>query len=217
MILQGVNLSPYTRRIAIALMELDVPFDYDVLRVFETPEKVRVNNPMARVPTMVLDDGEVLVESAAILDEIDQMVGPDRALTPPSGASRRKVMQITAHAVSIMEKAQWAFYERRFHPEEKVHEPWEKHNDDQVIAGLKHLDFITKQAGAKQAGTEQTAGGWIAGTEALSQADISVAVACTFVKAVRKNLDVDTLAPALCAFSDRMEERESFKGTPLPI
>lgn len=207
MILQGVNLSPYTRRIAIALMELDVPFEYDVLRVFETPEKVRVNNPMARVPTMVLDDGEVLVESAAILDEIDQMVGPDRALIPASGPARRKVMQITAHAVSVMEKAQWAFYERRFHPEEKVHEPWEKHNDDQVVAGLKHLDSVAKQAGE----------GWIAGTGRLSQADISAAVACTFAKAVRQNLDVDSLAPNLCSFTARLEARPSFEGTPLPV
>ncbi|MEQ8830416.1 MAG: glutathione S-transferase family protein [Alphaproteobacteria bacterium] len=204
--LYGVYLSPYTRRVAIALTLLDMPFDHDGLRVFETPEPVRAHNPLARVPTLVMDDGSALVESWAILDEIDRLAGPDRALAPAEGEARRDVFQIAAYGVGIMEKAQWAFYERRFHPEEKVHEPWEAHNDAQVVAGLKHLDGIAKSAGD----------GWLAGTETISHADISAAVAHSFARTVRPKLEADKIAPNLAAFTTRCEALPAFKACPLP-
>lgn len=204
--LYGVYLSPYTRRVGIALNLLKMSYDHDGLRIFETPEPVRAYNPLVRVPTLVLDDGSALVESWAILDELDRLAGPERALAPWSGTMRRDVLQIAAYGVGVMEKAQWAFYERRFHPEEKVHEPWEAHNDAQVTAGLKHLNGIAEAAGDA----------WLAGTDSISHADISAAVAHSFVKAVRPKLNADSLAPALAAFTARCEELPEFKACPLP-
>jgi glutathione S-transferase len=199
----GVYLSPYTRRIAIALTLLDMPYKHNGVRVFETPDVVRAHNPLTRVPTLVLDDGTALIESGAILDEIDQMAGPDRALTPPNGPARRAAMQIAALGVGVMEKAQWAFYETRFHPEEKVHQPWIDHNDAQVIAGLEHLNTLAISAGD----------GWLAGTPTISQADISVAVAHSFVRKVRPQLSLDV--PALDAFTARCEALPAFQATAL--
>ena len=69
----GNYLSPYTRRVAISLHELEMPFELDHVMVFDEPQKVKPHNPVTRVPTLVLDDGAVLVESYAILDELDQM------------------------------------------------------------------------------------------------------------------------------------------------
>ena len=97
---------------------------------------MRPYNPLLRIPTLVLDDGEALIESDAILDEIDQMAGPERALVPPAGPERRRVMQLTAFALASMDRAQWAFYERRFRPQEKVHQPWIDHNESRSLAGL---------------------------------------------------------------------------------
>ena len=191
--LYGVYLSPYTRRIAIALNLLDMPYTHNAVRVFERPDVVREHNPLTRVPTLVLEDGSALIESGAILDEIDQMAGPDRALTPPSGPSRRAVLQIAALGVGVMEKAQWAFYETRFHPEEKV----------QVIAGLEHLNGLAKAAGD----------GWMAGTQAISQADISVAVAHSFAKKVRPALTLNV--PDLDKFTTRCEALPAFQATAL--
>lgn len=204
--LYGVMLSPYTRRVAISMHVLGMRFEHDGVRVFDDPETVRAHNPLVRVPTLVLDDGEALVESGAILDELDQMAGPERALVPASGAARRKVMQTTAFGVGVMEKAQWAFYEPRFHPAEKVHQPWIDHNDAQVVAGLKHLDGIAATAGD----------GWLAGTPEISQADITVAVAYTFTAKVRADIDCAATAPALAAFVARSEAMDAFKACPLP-
>lgn len=203
----GSFLSPFVRRVAVSLNTLGMPFEHAAVRVFDQPDDVHKYNPLTRVPTLVLDDGEVLIESYAMLDALDDMVGPDKALTPARGAERRQVMRVTAAAVGTMDKAQWAFYETRFHPKEKVHEPWIEHNDKQVKGGLAYLDGLAAKAGAK---------GWLAGTPKMSQADISGTVAFGFAKAVRPKLDVATAYPNLAAFSARCEAMDAFKASPLP-
>ena len=71
----GNYLSPYTRRVAISLTALDMPFELELLTPFKKPEVVREHNPVVRIPTLVLDDGEALFESHVILDALDQLVG----------------------------------------------------------------------------------------------------------------------------------------------
>ena len=203
----GNYLSPYTRRVAISLTALDIPFELEELTPFKKPEPVREHNPLVRIPTLVFDDGDALFESHVILDAIDQLVGPDRALTPVSGLSRRRVMKTTAVATASMEKAQWAFYEVRFHPPEKVYQWWIDHNEAQTISGLQYLDQLAKSIRDD---------GWIAATERLSQADISAAVAYSFVEAVRPELSVLESAPHLAEFARRCEAMDIFRATPVP-
>ena len=204
--LVGTYLSPYTRRVGITLNVLGQEFEHQHVSAFATPEPVREVNPVVRIPALVLDDGDVLVESSAIIDELQNIWGDAYTLAPASGPDRRKVMQIAAIAQAVLEKAQAAFYEPRFHPEEKVHQPWIDHNDGLVEAGLKHLDGLAEAAGD----------GWLTGSETISQADIMAALAVTFVKAVRKEMDVDAIAPTLSAFSAKCEALPAFKGCPLP-
>ena len=205
--LVGNFLSPYTRRVAISLDLLGLPYELESLFIFKAADVVRTYNPLVRIPVLVLDDGEVLIESSAILDEIDQMVGPERALVPAAGKPRRRVMQLTALAHGCMEKGQWAFYERRLRAPELVLESWIEHNDTRLLAGFAHLD-----AAAVEAGDE----GPIAGTPHISQADVSAAVAFTFANAVRPGLDLAKAAPHLAAFAARCETLKAFKKSPLP-
>lgn len=203
----GNYLSPYVRRVGISMMALGLEFELDELKVFEKPEAVQPYNPVVRIPTLLLDDGEALVESYAILDALDEMAALERRLTPPSGAERRRVMKLTAVALASMEKAQWAFYEIRFRPEEKVHQPWLEHNEKQVLDGFAYLDHVAGEAGSR---------GWLAGTPRLSQADITAAVAFSFAKKVRPQLDVERQAPQLARFAERCEAMDIFKAAPIP-
>jgi glutathione S-transferase len=203
----GNYLSPYVRRVAISLNALEMPFDLEQLSVFRSPEEVRKFNPLVRIPTLVLDTGEVLVESYAILDEIDQIAGSTHCLTPASGSDRRRVMKVTAIGVGSMEKAQWAFYEERFRPEEKVHEPWIAHNEKQVLSGLGYHDDLAKKAGSS---------GWLAGTERMTQADITGVVAYSFAEAVRPALEIAERLPYLASFVARCEALEIFRDAPIP-
>jgi glutathione S-transferase len=203
----GNYMSPFVRRVAVSLNALELPFELQVLIVSKEPERVRVYNPVVRIPALVLDDGDVLVDSQAILDETDQMVGPERALTPASGSRRREVMKIAAIALASMEKAMWAIYERRFRPEEKVHQPWIDRCDGQVLGGLRFLDELASKTGRN---------GWLAGGTRLSQADITSVVAYTFTNAVRPQLNLAQEVPHLASFAARCEEMPIFRNAPLP-
>jgi glutathione S-transferase len=83
MILVGQYDSPYVRRVAVSLRVLGFHYQHDTRSVFADFDAMRQINPVGRIPSLVARDGEVLIDSAAILDWLDQMVGPERALVPP--------------------------------------------------------------------------------------------------------------------------------------
>src|SRR5271165_5447312 len=98
MILVGQYDSPFVRRVAISLRVLGFDYEHDTRSIFGDFDAIRQINPLGRIPFLVRDDGEVLVESAAILDWLDQQVGPERALIPQSGAERMRALQLIAFA-----------------------------------------------------------------------------------------------------------------------
>ena len=124
MLLIGVNRSPYTRRVAITLQAYGVPYEQQALSGFGNRAEVRAKNPLGRIPALVLDNGEVLVDSGAIIDHLDEAYGRDRALTPAAGADRRAVLKVAALMMGACDKGLHAAYERNHHPPEKVHQPW---------------------------------------------------------------------------------------------
>ena len=80
MFLIGQYDSPFVRRVAIALRLYGIAFEHRPWSTFGDADKIAPYNPLRRVPTLVLDDGEALIESTAILDYLDELVGPDRAM-----------------------------------------------------------------------------------------------------------------------------------------
>jgi glutathione S-transferase len=194
--------SPFVRRVAVSLNFLGLDWDHEAVSAIDNPESVKKYNPLVRVPTVVLDDGEALVESYAILDALDDIVGDAKRLVPASGVARRTVMRMTAVSTGTMDKAVWAYYEGRFHPAEKIHEPWIEHNEAQVMGGLGFLDACAEKAGQ----------GWLAGGDRISQADISATVAIGFANRVRPNLKVLDNFSSLAAFAARCEAMDEFSS-----
>jgi glutathione S-transferase len=123
-LLIGMFDSPFVRPVAVSLKLLGIPFEHANWSVGKDYERIREFNPLVRVPTLVLDDGTALVECAAMLDYLDDQVGPTRALLPDSGRERRDALQIAAIAVGAAEKGRDQIYEQLFRPAEKRHEPW---------------------------------------------------------------------------------------------
>src|SRR6187401_1598713 len=81
-ILIGQYDSPFVRRVGIAMTLYCLPFTQQPWSIFGDADRIRAYNPLVRVPTLVLDDGEVLIESHSILDYLDSLVPADRALFP---------------------------------------------------------------------------------------------------------------------------------------
>lgn len=64
----GMLDSPYVRRVAITLKRLDIPFEHEALSVFRTFEQFQRINPVVKAPTLICDDGTVLMDSCLIID-----------------------------------------------------------------------------------------------------------------------------------------------------
>src|SRR4051794_9416041 len=80
MILIGQFDSPFVRRVGIALRLYDLPFEHRPWSTFGDADKIAPYNPLRRVPTLVLDDGEGLIERTAILDYFDEKAGASPAM-----------------------------------------------------------------------------------------------------------------------------------------
>lgn len=199
MILVGRYRSPFTRRVAISLRILGFPYDHRPYTAWSQLDAVRKVNPVGRVPALVLDSGEALFDSAAILDHLDELAGADRALVPPSGAQRRRVLKITACALGVLEKVVAALYEHTMHPPEKVHAPWVAHNENQARSGLQWLDAIAPSP-------------WLAG-ERMTQADITTVVMYDFTRIVNAALIPDGRYPTLDRLAKECAEHPAFVAT----
>jgi glutathione S-transferase len=168
MLLIGQYDSPYVRRVAVSLHLIGVAFERAPVSTFREVERMRELNPTLRVPALRLDDGELLTDSTAILDWLDQEVGPEHALLPPAGLARRRCWQLVALAFTACDKAKDCLYETRLRPPEKVHGPWLERCRAQLQAALEALD------GGSPAP-------WLLG-ERMTQADITLACAVGFVR-----------------------------------
>ena len=75
------------------------------------------------MPALQLADGEMLIDSAVILDYLDGLAGPERALTPATGKARPRVLTLLAVAHGADEKLVISLYQRHFRPRDKWHRP----------------------------------------------------------------------------------------------
>ena len=139
MILIGQYDSPFVRRVAISLRVLGVSHEHGTRSVFADFDAMRRINPLGRIPSLVLDDGEVLIDASAILDWLDQSVGQERALTPAAGAERRRVLRRMAFATGVINKAGAAAYERLIRPAAYRWPDWIERCLMQAAGGLEAL------------------------------------------------------------------------------
>ena len=89
MLLIGQYDSPFVRRVAIAMRLYGIAYEHQPWSTFGDADTIAPYNPLRRVPTLVLDNGEVLIESMAILDYVDELAGPDKALIAAARSGAR--------------------------------------------------------------------------------------------------------------------------------
>ncbi|HYD79334.1 MAG TPA: glutathione S-transferase family protein [Paucimonas sp.] len=166
----GLFDSPYVRRVAVSMRLLGFPFEHVALSVFRNQDEMRLINPLVKVPMLVLDDGEKLIESSFILDYLDELAGPERRLLPAAGAPRRRMLQHCAVALVAMEKAVQVHYEKDRRPADKVLDEWLARVMRQMHDAFAMLDAMPST-------------GVMAGA-AIDQADITSAVALRFARHV---------------------------------
>lgn len=197
MILIGLFDSPFTRRVAIALTLAGYTFEHRAWSVGADFDRIREYSPLGRVPVLVLDDGEVLTESALILDWLEHEA-PHCVLLPPAGAERRAALRLMGLASGAADRGVAVALERIFHSEEKRSQAFLARGMTQVEGAFDALD----------AACAARNGQWLVG-EAMTLADITVACYATYlVEAVPLVL---ARWPALAAHVARCEALDVFK------
>ena len=196
MILVGQFDSPFVRRVAVTLHHYHMPFTRNPLSVFRNVAEMRKINPLVRVPALILETGEVLIDSSAIIDHLDEMAGPARAMTPAHGPQRRKVMQSIVTATGISEKAVALFFERLFHSDKHINREFEKRMQSQIEASLTRLE---SECGSP----------WFVDAH-MTQADITIGCMLGHLKMRVPEAFPGNKYPKLHALSQHCEMREEF-------
>jgi glutathione S-transferase len=204
MILIGQYDSPFVRRIGIALTLYEHRFEHRPWSTFGDADKIRQFNPLTRVPTLVLDTGEVLIESHSILDYLDSLVPPDRAMFPDSEPARHQALKIASLATGLGEKAVSLFYEKTFHRE--VSELWVSRCRSQIAATLALLE---------KSRAERVSDYWFGNR--IGHADIAVAAVLRFLGEAHPGMVPIADYPALSAHSSHLEALPAFRAIRQPF
>ena len=204
MILIGHYDSPFVRRVAIALRLYGMPYEHRAWSVFSQASEIAAYNPLKRVPTLVLDDGEVLIESAAILDWLDEVAGPERALIAERGVERRHALKVCALASGLADKAVSLVYERAVHGRETP--LWVERCRSQIGGVLAALE-------ADRAGRT---GAWWYGAK-INHADIMVGCVLRFLGEAHPDVFDGADWPALAAHAAACEALPEFAAVVMPF
>ena len=197
----GMLDSPYVRRVAVSLHVLGKPFAHQSLSVFSTFAQFQQINPVVKAPTLIADDGTVLMDSTLILQWIEAQ-SPGSQLTPADPARHLHDLRLTGLALAACEKAVQTVYEHRLRPVEKQHAPWLDRVGGQLDAAFAALEAELARVplAAVQA--------------ALTHGAIASAVAWSFTHLLLPGR-VDAAAhPCLDAFTSAAEQLPVFQACP---
>ncbi|MGZ7457787.1 glutathione S-transferase [Pseudomonas sp. Ma2-10] len=198
----GMLDSPYVRRVAICAKRLGIPLEHQSMSVFRHFEQFQQINPVVKAPTLVLDDGEVLIDSTLIIDYLQALAGPGNSLMPDDLDQRLRSLRLIGLGLAACEKSVQLYYERNLRPAEIQFEPWVERVEGQLAAAYSALERELEMQPLKTDG-------------AIAQDGITLAVAWSFTHlVVPDQVDVNRF-PQINAFTAYAEGLEVFVSTPI--
>lgn len=198
----GMLDSPYVRRVAVSMKLLDVPFTHESVSVFRHYDQFAGINPVVKAPTLVTDDGLVLMDSTLILEHVERLAPSSASLTPADISRHARSQRIIGLALAACEKTVQIVYEHQLRPEEKRHQPWLDRVHEQLFAAYRLLDAEIGDAE-----------GWLV-AERPMQADITAAIAWTFTTRIIPEVMPADAFPAVARLAACAETLEAFRAWP---
>ena len=195
----GMLDSPYVRRVAICLHLQGIAYEHLPLSVFRNMDAVREINPVIKVPTLVLDDGQVLMDSTLILHYLS-LLRPDASAPTLAGSVR--ALRLAGLALAAYEKAVQIVYERKLRPLDKQHAPWLERVSMQLHAAWNALEQECAQLPLPGE------------TGSIDQAGVTIAVGWSFAQLETPDIVKPADYPAVHAFTRSAETLPAFLATP---
>lgn len=137
MILRSAPASPFGRKVKMAAHIVGVIDRIKIVNAdtLSAEDDLRQQNPLGKIPTLILDDGRVLYDSRVIVDYIDHLGGGGRVI-PVKSPDRFDVLVMQALADGIMDAAILQIYELRFRSEDRREPKWVSHQAGKVERAL---------------------------------------------------------------------------------
>jgi len=201
----GMLDSPYVRRAAISLQLLGLPFEHQSISVFSTFDRFREINPLVKAPSLICDDGMVLMDSILITQYAEAFPQKKRSLLPTGLGELQRALRIIGLAMTACEKSVQIVYEHKLRPAEKLHEPWLARVTCQLQEAYKALED-------EFANRPQVVAGVTSAT--IDQATLTTAVAWYFSRQLVADVVPADRYPALAALSAAAEALPEFAAAP---
>jgi glutathione S-transferase len=198
----GMLDSPYVRRVAISARYLGIDLEHESVSVFRHFEHFQQINPVVKAPTLVLDDGEVLIDSTLIIDYLEALAGPGKSLMPGDLKQRLRSLRLIGLGLAACEKSVQLYYERNLRPADIQYQPWVERVEGQLSAAYSSLEReLEKQP--------------LANGALIAQDGITLAVAWSFTNlVVPDQVDAEQF-PRIAEFTAQAEKLEAFISTPI--
>jgi len=196
----GMLDSPYVRRAAISAKCLGIALEHRSVSVFRHFEQFRQINPVVKAPTLMLDDGEVLMDSTLIIDYLETLAG--NSLLPVEPSQRLRALRLIGLALAASEKSVQLYYERNLRPQEIQFEPWVQRVEGQLAAAYSALERELEKQPLKTDGS-------------IEQDGITLAVAWSFTNLVVPDQVNAAQFPRIAAFTAYAEGLDVFVSTPI--
>ena len=198
----GMLDSPYVRRVAISARYLGIDLEHESVSVFRHFEHFQQINPVVKAPTLVLDDGEVLIDSTLIIDYLEALAGPGKSLMPADLEQRLRALRLIGLGLAACEKSVQLYYERNLRPADIQYQPWVERVEGQLAAAYSSLEReLEKQP--------------LANGALIGQDGITLAVAWSFTNlVVPDQVDAEQF-PRIAEFTAQAEKLEAFISTPI--
>ncbi len=194
--------SPFVRRVAVTANLLGIGYEHRELSIFRDFEAFSALSPLVKVPTLVCDDGQVIVDSGLIIDYLEARAG-DSSLMPADEASYVRALSVIGTAMVANEKIVQLIYELETRPAALQHADWIDRLQTQLTGAF---DLLEQQFADVDA--------WLFG-EQIGQADITAAIAWAFGQFRYPERVPAGQYPALLALSQRAESLPEFVACPI--
>jgi glutathione S-transferase len=144
MILRSSPPSPFGRKVKIAAAVLGLA-DRIKIEVTDTSDPgLRKQNPLGKIPTLILDDGFCLYDSHVICEYLDSLSG---GALFPQGEARWPALRLAALADGLMEAALLLVYEKRIRDQSTWSTQWIDMQQQKIDAGVDHLEQVQGKLG----------------------------------------------------------------------
>jgi len=198
----GSLTSPYVRKVRIVFLEKKVDLDLELENVWAADTKIALNNPLGKIPCLILEDGEAIYDSRVIAEYADTL-SPVSKLIPAASRERAAVKTWGALADGIDDAGILTRLEATFHPAEQQSSDWLERQMGKINAALAQM---SRQLGENA---------WCHSNQ-MTLADIAVGCALGYLLFRFPNIAWQAQYPNLDALYQKLMQRPSFAETAPP-